>query len=82
MAKCIKQGSTIKRVSDNDAQKAVKEGWKYCPKNEYRTYIGKTKTVTPTKDEKVKSDALQAKLSTKGDVHRTKSSTKAEKKNG
>jgi hypothetical protein len=49
MAKCIKKGKTIKRVSDNEAERLVGygkgsripgEGWKYCPKSEYKKSKG------------------------------------------
>jgi len=35
--KCIKNGNKIERVSDEEAHKRVtKQGWKYCPKAEYK----------------------------------------------
>ncbi len=34
--KCIKNGSEIRRVSDQDAMDMVKNGWKYCPKHEWK----------------------------------------------
>jgi len=34
--KCIKNGSTIKRVKEDVAAKQVKAGWSYCSKAEWK----------------------------------------------
>lgn len=36
--KCVKKGDVIKRVSNDDANRMVDEGWQYCSKNDYRAY--------------------------------------------
>ena len=44
--KCIKQENDIRRVTDDNAHKMVSEGrWAYCPKHEWKTATGRTKTV-------------------------------------
>ena len=35
--KTIKKGKKVKRVSDNEATRQVAQGWKYCPKSEWKT---------------------------------------------
>ena len=35
--KCVKKDEKIKRVTDKQAEKLVKEGWAYCPKHEWRS---------------------------------------------
>ena len=35
--KCVKQGKQIRRVSEKEAERLVKDGWKYCPKHEWKT---------------------------------------------
>lgn len=38
--KTIKKNKNIKRVRDEEAENLVKgEGWKYCPKSEWRTKV-------------------------------------------
>jgi hypothetical protein len=34
--KTVKRGSEVKRVSDAEAAKAVKAGWAYCPKADWK----------------------------------------------
>jgi hypothetical protein len=34
--KTVKRGSEVKRMSDAEAAKAVKSGWAYCPKSEWK----------------------------------------------
>lgn len=34
--KCIKRGEEIKRVGDQEANQAVKNGWSFCPKAEWK----------------------------------------------
>ena len=34
--KTIKKGKEIKRVSDDNAAESTKNGWKYCPKSEWK----------------------------------------------
>lgn len=37
--KCVKKKKIYKRVSDQEAESLVKnEGWKYCPKHEWRAF--------------------------------------------
>jgi hypothetical protein len=36
MAKCIKKGNTIKRVSNEQAYREVKQGWSFCPRSEWK----------------------------------------------
>ena len=37
LAKCVKKGEQVRRVSDKDAAVLVaKEGWQYIPKSEYK----------------------------------------------
>jgi len=50
--KCIKKGKRIERVSDKEAAESVREGWKYCPKSEWRK---KTRTVPAAKKKSKKS---------------------------
>ena len=35
--KTIKKGKKVKRVSDDEATRQVAQGWKYCPKSEWKT---------------------------------------------
>jgi hypothetical protein len=35
--KTIKRGDEVKRVSEKEAMFFVRNGWNYCPKNEYKS---------------------------------------------
>lgn len=40
MAKCVKKGTTVKRVSNEEAKVLVDvEGWSYCAKNKWIRYV-------------------------------------------
>ncbi len=45
--KCITNNEVVKRVSEEAAEKAVKQGWKYCPKSVYKAYLRKDNSLTP-----------------------------------
>lgn len=36
MAKCVKKGDKVVRVSNNKALELLDKGWEYCPKSEYK----------------------------------------------
>ena len=57
--KTIKKNKEIKRVSDKQAEEKVKEGWKYCPKSEWREKVRDAKPVETKK--KVKKKNLKKK---------------------
>jgi len=35
--KTIKRNGVVKRVSDREAEHLTKQGWNYCPKNEWKS---------------------------------------------
>jgi len=41
--KCVKKETEIKKVDDSVAVIMVKDGWKYCPKSEFKKLNVKTK---------------------------------------
>ena len=47
--KTIKKGKEIKRVSNDNAAESTKNGWKYCPKSEWRE---KVRDIKPKQDKK------------------------------
>ena len=47
--KTIKKGKEIKRVSDDNAAESTKNGWKYCPKSQWKEKI---RAVKPKQDKK------------------------------
>ena len=37
--KTVKKGNKIERVSNKDAETRIDNGWKYCPKHEWREKV-------------------------------------------
>ena len=58
--KNIKKDGKIKRVSNEIAAEAVKEGWAYCPNNEWRKYRDKN---LPSMNLSTKKKAVKRKKS-------------------
>ena len=55
--KSVKKGKKIQRVFDTQAKKMVKnEGWKYCPKSEWREKVRDAKPVETEKKLKKKNE--------------------------
>lgn len=42
--KTVKQGTEYKRVSDEKAEAMVANGWKYCPKEEWKLKVRDAKS--------------------------------------
>ena len=45
--KCVKKGGDIQRVSNEEADAMVKDGWSYCPKKEWRKVRDANKPKAP-----------------------------------
>ncbi len=45
--KCITNNEVVKRVSEEAAEKSVKQGWTYCPKSFYKAYLRKDNSTHP-----------------------------------
>ena len=64
--KTIKRGDDVKRVSEKEATFFVRNGWNYCPKEEWKKVRGtNTKTKTEVEEVEVKdniSDKKKRKL--------------------
>lgn len=43
MAKCIKKGDVINRVSNENAFALVKKGWEFCPRSEWKLKVRDSK---------------------------------------
>lgn len=41
--KTVKQGQEYKRVKNEEAEKLVAKGWKYCPKEEWKMKVREAK---------------------------------------
>jgi len=60
--KCVKKDAVIKRVPDEAAVELVKQGWRYCPKSEWK---GKKDKTAPTEAEKAAVEELNQKKNPK-----------------
>ncbi len=40
--KCIKLDQKVQRVTDSEAEKLLKQGWRYCPKTDWKKSIQST----------------------------------------
>ena len=47
-------GEEVKRVKDEEANKLIKSGWKYCPKSLYKNKDNKATATIPKEDKSVK----------------------------
>jgi len=47
--KTVKKKNRIERVSDKEAEARTKDGWKYCPKQEWREKVRDMKPKEPNK---------------------------------
>jgi hypothetical protein len=57
--KTVKRGSEVKRVSDAEAAKAVKAGWAYCPKSDWKVLrLRSANAGTEARGNRVASGAL------------------------
>ena len=54
--KCVKKGADIQRVSDEKAADMVKDGWKYCPKKEWRKLRDANKPAKKTEKKATSED--------------------------
>jgi hypothetical protein len=55
--KCIKNSKEVKRVKDEMAVILVKQGWRYCPKKEYKDF--KMKVVKPSDPVQEETPAIE-----------------------
>jgi hypothetical protein len=58
--KTVKKGEEVKRVKNEDAPGMVKDGWKYCPKSEYK----KTRVMPKVESKKVKREKKKTLIDT------------------
>lgn len=80
--KTVMLGSDVRRVSDQDAENMVKNGWKYCMKSEWKKVHSSKKTSTESPASILIENKPKHKDNSKGKDKKSKYLRKKEVKEG